>query len=303
MGIKLKNYKYLIVGSNSYIGKNLYKQLSMKVNTDNIFCLSRTNSSKFDNFLQCDINDELQLNSKLKDLKFDVIFYLIANTIPSRDIDDYADAYKVNVEGLKNILEILKKDKFKHFIFFSTCEVYGNKVFEANENNLLSPISTYSLTKAMAENILNFYENVYNLPISIVRPSLVYGENQNKRFFIPQAINKLKRNEVFEMTNGEQTRDFIHVNDLCEAVLEIVKQKKFIRDVVNISSNSEISIKELVVLLKILIKSDSKINFGSIEYRNNEIMKYKIDNTKIKNYLNWFPKKNFKESLLEIIKI
>jgi UDP-glucose 4-epimerase len=302
MGSKLKNYKYLIVGSNSFIGKNLHKQLSMIVNMDNIFCLSRTNGNNFNNFIQCDINNEIELKDKLIEFKFDIIFYLIANAIPGRSMKDYMGAYKVNVNGLKNFLENINLLEIKHFIYFSTSEIYGNKTFEANESDLADPISTYSLTKAMAENMINLYKNSYSLPITIVRPSLVYGSGQNERFFMSQAITKLKSNEVFNMTYGEQTRDFIHVEDVCECVLEIIQQKKLIGEVVNISSNVEIGIKELVLILKRIINSNSEINFGSIDYRNNEIMKYKIDNAKAKKSLNWIPKRNFEASLLKIVK-
>ena len=105
MGNKLKDYKYLIVGSDSFIGKNLHKQLSMMVNIDNIFCLSRVNSNDFSNSIQCDINNDIELKDNLTNLKFDIVFYLVANTISSRGMEGYADAYKVNVKGLKNFLE------------------------------------------------------------------------------------------------------------------------------------------------------------------------------------------------------
>lgn len=297
----MKNYKFLIIGANSYIGKKLHNQLSLSFNSNNIFSLGRINSNHYNNFIKCGITDKFEVNNKLVDLEFDIVIYLSSNTIPSRDIEDYENAYDINVEGLKNILKTLKINKLKQFIYFSTSEVYGSKVFEANENDLVSPISVYSLTKVMAENILTFYQNVYNLPLTIIRPSLVYGKNQSERFFIPQAINKLRGNETFNMTYGEQTRDFIHVYDLCDAVIEIIKQKKFINDIVNISSNYEIKIKDLVIYLKELLNSKSKINLGAIAYRGNEIMRYKIDNNKINDILSWFPKKEFKKSLLEII--
>ena len=302
MGSKLKDHNYLIVGSNSFIGKNLHRQLSMITNVDNIFCLSKVNSDNLNNFIQCDINNKIELKNKLKDLKFNIIFYLIANTSFCRGMDGYADAHKVNVDGLKNFLESINLLEVEHFVYFSTSEIYGNKTFEANECDLVDPISTYSLTKAMAENMINFYKNSYSLPATIVRPSLVYGSGQNERFFISQAIKKLKNNEEFNMTHGEQTRDFIHVEDVCECVLEIIQQKKLIGEVVNISSNVEIRIRELVLILKKILNSSSEINFGSMDYRKNEIMKYKIDNTKVKNNLNWLPKINFKVGLLDVIK-
>jgi nucleoside-diphosphate-sugar epimerase len=299
----LKSYKYLIIGSNGFIGKSLYGQLCDIINNNHICCLDRyENTIAATNYIRCDIRNYRELSEAVANIDFDFVIYLVSDLSPSRSMDKYDKLYKINVGALKNVLEVLRCRKIRHVIYASTCEVYGNKVFNANEESLTSPISIYSLTKLMAENMLIYYFNNYRLPVTIARLSLVYGGSQNNRFFIPQAISKLGGNKSFDMTHGEQTRDFIYVEDVCNAFVKIIESEAFIGDVVNISSNTEISLKELTVLLKNILKSDSILNFGAIKYRDNEIMRYKINNNKIVSRLHWQPRMKIKDGLVATIK-
>jgi nucleoside-diphosphate-sugar epimerase len=300
----LNKYKYLIMGANSFIGQNFYRELTKNVDPSNIHTLSKGyNANNFYNYLQCDVTDIATLKDKTKNTYYDIVAYLIAATNKSRDLSDFNEIFDINFNGLKNTLNIMEtNENLKHFIFFSTAEVYGKDVFEPSENQNTSPISIYSLTKSLSEELLKFYMNTFDLPITIIRPSNVYGEEQDSNFFIPQAIDSLLKKREFDMTLGEQTRDFIHVEDVCQATVKIIEQKSFKKDIVNLSSNKEIKLKDLVLRIKKSLKSETQVNFGAIPYRKNEIKRYKINNNKIVENLNWKPQISIMEGIEKLVK-
>jgi nucleoside-diphosphate-sugar epimerase len=300
----LNKYKYLIMGANSFIGQNFYQELTKTVDPANIHTLSKgPNSNNFCNYIRCDVTDINNLEDKTKSIFCDIVLYFITATDKNRDLSNFNKIFDINFMGLKNTLHILKKrGKLKHFIYFSTAEVYGKDVFEPSENQSTSPISLYSLTKSLSEELLKFHINTFDLPITIIRPSNVYGEKQSINFFIPQAINSLLEKAEFDMTPGEQTRDFIHVDDVCKATINIIEQNAFKKDIINLSSNKEIKLKDLVLKIKELLKSKTQINFGAIPYRKNEIMRYKINNNKIIENLNWEPQISIMSGIKKIVK-
>jgi len=298
----LRNPIYLVMGANGFIGHHLYQHLSKITTRENIIPLGKNqNINNLPNYIQCDVNNTEDIKNKLLPLSFDIIFYLIANTDPTRDIKNFDTIVDFNVDALKNTLNLLVNKKIDRLFFFSTCEVYGNNVFSCSEECLTNPISLYSLSKVMSESLLQFYGNQYALPYTILRPSLIYGIMQDQRYFIPQAIDRLSNYDSFNMTEGEQTRDFIYIDDLCDAVLKILEHKVFLKEIVNISSDNEISLKDLVTKLQSILNTKTIIKFGALPYRKNEIMRYKINNSKLQIHTGWTPKTTLTQGLKTIV--
>ena len=210
---------------------------------------------------------------------------------------------QTNIIGTLNLLSSVHKNgiKLDTFINLGTCEEYGSSSQPFNEQQVPDPVSVYSGTKAATSQLCRMFFNLYNIPVVTARPTLVYGPGQSDRFFITQAINKLMRNEDFDMTEGEQTRDFIFVADIVSALVELSKTPSLAGDVVNISSGVEYKLKEIVQKISLLTQSKSKINFGVIPYRQNEIMRYSADNSKLLSHTNWRPSVDLDEGLRRII--
>jgi len=300
---RVEEYKYLIIGSNGFVGSNLHIRLAKNLHLKNIYSLDKgCNTFNYSNYINCDLNNFEDLEKKLKTTLFDVVIYLAADTRYTDNMNYFDIMYEANVKGLKNILQLLQENQnIRKFIYFSTCEIYGDSLNFSKESDIVNPITLYSLTKSMAEDLVKFYMNRFDFPATIIRPALVYGSGQNERFFIPQAINKFLNKEEFDMTKGEQARDFIYIDDLLDALLKIINMDVFVKDIVNISSNFEIKLCDLIILIKKILKSDTKVNFGSIEYRENEIMNFKMSNDKIFNIIGWTPRMTIEKGLKEMI--
>jgi len=214
---------------------------------------------------------------------------------------------KSNVEGVCSLLDAAKNswknDYKKHrFVQISTDEIYGSLPLSSNhhwiENESLNPRSPYSASKAAAEHLCMSYYSTYGLPILITRSSNNFGPHQHQEKFIPTIINSLKnKKQIPVYGNGENIRDWIFVEDNCNAI-NLVFEKGKLGNVYNIGANNEIKNKTLVTMI---INAYCFLhNYNVNEYKKlityvpdrlGHDLKYSIDVSKIIQNLNWNPPK------------
>jgi nucleoside-diphosphate-sugar epimerase len=116
----------------------------------------------------------------------------------------------------------------------------------------------------------------------VVRPGNLYGPGQNKSKFIPYVIEQLKQNLPLDVTLCEQRRDFIYVDDFAEAIHLLLNNAVQCKgEIVNVSSGSSISLKEIIETYKEKLHSTSVINYGAKPYRENEAMDLRCDISKL----------------------
>ena len=165
----------------------------------------------------------------------------------------------------------------------------------------LHPTSPYSLSKAAAELTIQTFSNIYNKPYTILRLFNIYGPNLPESFFIPQLIKALKDNRNFDMTMGEQKRDFVWFDDVVNALILVASNTNANYQIFNVCSGVRISLRKLALEIETLIPSKAKINFGSIPYRKNEIWDMVGSNAKIKETLYFDNKIDLSEGLKRLI--
>lgn len=292
--------KLLIIGIDGFIGNYFKKHFIKYYDVYGIGLLKEKNAKKY---FQINIENKQDVKKVINIIKPNIIINLAAVLSTLVSYSEYDKLYNTNVFGLKNIFEsIIEEDiNLYHLISFSSCEIYGRDCCNSNEQDLVFPESVYSLTKAMGENISKYFASAYNIPVTIVRPSLIYGEGQKGRFFIFNLINSLLDNVPFNTTFGEQTRDFIHVHDVFFACLEILRNQLFINETVNISFGKSYSLKEVINIAADYVKNTALINLGAIPYRKSEIMNYSISNEKLKSKISTFPTISVEKGLERVI--
>lgn len=298
----LNNKKILITGANGFIGINLINKLNK--HDKNIYTIIEpgTEIEKIKNIKHrfiC-VTDKQSIKKYILQVSPDIIIHLAAYINNDMSPENVKKSTGINVGGTLNLLDcaasLLKKPKF---IFISTGEVYGAHSSPARETSKCKPLSVYSITKFSAEDLCRKYHDKFGLPVLIVRPSLVYGPHQKEKMFIPSLISSLLKGKSFDMTQGEQLRDFIYVEDFTDALSALVKKDK--QGLFNISYGASVEIKKIAVMVKKIIKSKAVLNIGAIPYRKNEIWNYGLDNTKIKKEIMWKPKYKIEEGLKKTI--
>jgi len=150
---------------------------------------------------------------------------------------------------------------------------------------------------------MSFY-NSFKLPLTIARPFNTYGPRQSARAIIPTIITQIASGKKeIKLGDLSPTRDFNYVADCCNAFIKIAEKKDTIGEIINIGSNTEISIKELLNLIKELMSSN--VNFVSdierIRPKNSEVLRLWCNNNKIKNLVNYVPQTNLQDGLKKTI--
>ena len=130
----------------------------------------------------------------------------------------------------------------------------------------------------------------------------IYGPNDDTNKLIPYVIKNCLKNKNFNLTNGYQTRDFCHINDIVRAVIMLLKSdnKKIYGNIFNISSGKSVTVKNLVNKIKKKVGL-GKPNFGSKKIKKNEIIFSHASIKKIKKFIGWSPKISLNNGVKNLI--
>lgn len=198
----------------------------------------------------------------------------------------------VNVTGLVNMLSALKEQRGAHVVFLSSGgAIYGEQIaFPADEDHPVNPESVYGLSKRVGEEYLEFWNRVWGVTSTSLRLSNVYGPRQNphgEAGVVAIFTQRLLGNQGIAINGtGEQTRDFVYVEDVAEAVGRAVDSRA--HGIFNIGTGKETTILELARLIRAAIAPDAPINHVSA--KSGEQMRSCIDNQRALRRLEWAPK-------------
>lgn len=303
----------LITGAEGFIGSHLTEILLS--NNYKVTALVQYNS--FNNFGWLEgVKNHSNLNIILGDVRdpnfcneivrgMDVVFHLAALiAIPYSYIapDSYIDT---NVKGTLNICQSAKNYGNIRVIHTSTSEVYGSALYvPMDEKHPLQPQSPYSASKISADAIAMSFFYSFNLPVSILRPFNTYGPRQSARAIIPSIIIQIANN-IKEISLGDTstTRDFNYVEDTCMAFLSVANNDNTIGKTLNAGSNSEISIHNLFLLIKNIMKSNTLYKTKSERLRplNSEVQRLYSDSNLLKNITGFEQKISLNTGLIKTI--
>ena len=314
--------KIIVTGGSGFIGSNLVNFLIRKnffvINLDKLTYASNSLKNNLRNkknykLIKVDIIDKKKIIKIIKKFKPKAIFNLAAETHVDRSIDGPDNFIQTNINGTFNFLEALRYLKKiginPKLIHISTDEVYGDlkKGFRSDENYKYQPSSPYSASKASADHLVKSYVRTYKLKAVISNCCNNYGPFQFPEKLIPKIIsNILTGKELPLYAKGKNSREWIHVEDHCEALFRLYLKGK-IGESYNVGSavnlqNIDLVKKILKIFknMKIKIEKKSKIKF--IKDRPGHDVNYALNSKKIYKNLNWKPKIKFEDGLRETIR-
>jgi len=286
--------KILITGGAGNVGSSLTKSLikSSKfhvtvldnLTTGTLKNLPNQSSSNWD-FVECDINNNVNLKQELNNKSFDYIFHYAALVGVQRTQENPLLVLN-DIEGIKNILNFSIKNDCKRIFFSSSSEVYGEPV-EMPQNEVTTPLNSrvpYAIVKSVGESFLRTYSSQFGLDFTIMRFFNTYGPRQKNDFVITKFIELALLNQDITINgDGNQTRSFLHVDDNTEFTIKILEEKELINEVVNVGSDIEIKIVDLARLIIEILGSKSKIIFLP-PLKDGDMTRRKPDITKMKKF-------------------
>tara|TARA_A100001011_G_C14149269_1_gene773261 strand:- start:37 stop:1059 length:1023 start_codon:yes stop_codon:yes gene_type:complete len=306
----------IVTGGSGFIGSNLIQYLIKKkyrvINIDKLTYSSNTYQERMlpkknYKFFKLDINNQKKLKKIIKQYSPACIFNLAAETHVDRSIDSPYEFIHSNILGVFNILEVIKdynkKNKKIKLIHISTDEVYGDiKTKKSNEKFPYNPSSPYSASKASADHLIKSYIRTYNLPAIISNCCNNYGPYQFPEKLIPKIISNILSNKPLSIyAKGLNSREWIYVEDHCEALFKIFKRGK-IGENYNVGSNTNLKniniVKNILKIFKkkgFKIGKNVKINF--VKDRPGHDFRYALDSKKIRKDIKWKSKTNLNKGL------
>jgi UDP-glucose 4-epimerase len=293
----------LITGGMGFIGVNLFKKLSLERNVRVLDNLKRSSPTgwigKDSDIFSGDILELSSLDTPFKDIS-DVV-HLAAFGSVVESIKDPMMNFSVNAQGTLNVLKSSVSAGAKRLIFASTGgALIGNALPPVNEIALPKPISPYGASKLCGEAYCHAFAKSYGLETICLRFGNVYGPHSfHKRGAVTLFIKALLKNEpIVIYGSGKASRDYIHVDDLCEGISIALNAPLAGGDVFHLASGRETSVLELAkILCKVSGKPSHPIEFRPA--RTGEVDRNFADYSKAKSTFNFSPKIDIEDGLAQ----
>lgn len=300
--------KIVVTGGCGFIGSHFIEKVIQHydvVNIDKMTYAANLNTKKHllnlknYKFIRGDINDVELMKSIVE--KDDILINFAAESHVDNSITDPNIFVQSNVMGVQNLLNI-SRNRVKLFIQISTDEVYGSLNSDQRsslETDILEPSSPYSASKAAAEMLCHAEYKTFGTPIIITRSSNNYGPRQNKEKLIPLFITNLIQDKKVPLYgSGKNIRNWIHVNDNCDAIFTIMNSGK-IGEIYNIGGDVECS---NLNITELLLKNLNK-NYNFISYVQDRLghdFRYSLNSEKTKK-LGWKCNYDFEDGVVQTI--
>ncbi len=284
----------LFLGGAGFIGSNLIRTLIGRKDNLNVFVLEPS----FANISRLGGMDVQVFRGTLQDIDFvqsiieanhiDTIVHLVATIIPGSTFEDYKREYQQVIFPTIELMQYCAQKGVKFVYFSSGGTVYGNRsdMTPFKEADAMAPISYYGWSKQMMENSILYVHRTAGLKYLIVRPSNPYGHGQNihaKQGLIAVALGKILAGEPITVWgDGSNVRDYIYIDDLCEAVVQLL-EKDVCNTTLNIGSGVGASINNIIDSLKRVVSEEVIVEY--LPARSVDVAHMILDTTELKKYV------------------
>lgn len=298
--------KILVTGGAGFIGSHLVDRLIQEGNevivVDNLSTGKRKNVNKKAQFYKMDIQSK-RIERVFRNERPLIVVHLAAQMSVRHSTDDPGFDAQVNILGTINVLEHAVKQGVRKVTFASSGGVvYGEQeIFPAAESHRTEPLSPYGISKLAGEKYLAYYANATGLRYVALRFANVYGPRQDSEgeagvvaIFSKQMLDG---GQPIVNGTGKQTRDFIYVDDVVEAILVTLGED--VQGIFNVGTGQETTINECYGIIKSLTKCQCKELYGAA--KKGEQFRSVLDVTKLREVFGWDPQVTLQEGLTRTV--
>jgi nucleoside-diphosphate-sugar epimerase len=298
--------RILVTGATGFVGSRLLERLVGRGNHD-LYSLHRYVAGrevrKVDEGVKavlCDLCDHFAMKCAIREVQPEVVFHLAAVSPVSYSYDHPNEVLDANLAGTVNLAEscLRESPRFRHFLFASTSETYGNGPVPKREDTPQFPNSPYAISKHAAEKYLLYMWNAYKFPATILRAFNTYGRRDNTQYLVERMIVQMLSGDVVKLGDPTPERDLLHVDDHVEAYLSCFDQPKLsIGEVFVFCTGRRTAVRELAEKLRQITCFRGDILWDTIPRRPLDIQVIYGDASKATSVLRWQPKLSLDEGL------
>jgi UDP-glucose 4-epimerase len=302
--------KILVVGGAGYIGSHMVKQLhnqGMEVVTFDSLETGFEDAVRYGTLIKGDLKDSQALEQLFSSNDFDAVMHFASYIQVGESVREPAMYYKNNVSNTLNLLDAMVKHGVKHFVFSSTAAIFGSPSYTPiDEEHPRAPINPYGRSKLMIEQILKDYDHAYGLKSACLRyfnaagadPEGELGERHDpETHLIPLILQAAsgRRPSItifgtdYDTPDGTCIRDYIHINDLCDAHMlalnKIRNEGNSVR--FNLGNGDGYSVKEVLTTAEAVVGKSIPVEYG--ERRAGDPDRLIADSSRARKELGWNP--------------
>ena len=240
-----------------------------------------------------------QLAESVQSANPDYVVHLHAVVTTDRSAAAVRSTLETNLLPSLDLMTACAEMQVKRLILLGSGEEFGPVTGPFDENTAPDPASPYGASKAAITAYARMFHRAFHLPVVVLRPSVVYGPFQGPRMLIPQVLQSLFEGKEVSVTEGRQTRDFIHAKDVAKGVVRALVGEGVEGRSFNLASGEVVTVRDCLERIERITGRQGLIRYGALPYKKGEIFSYEPIAERTFAALNWRPALSLEEGLTE----
>ena len=243
------------------------------------------------------VEDMSHIGDAIRQVKAQHVIHLSAFVSTDRSLHALEETVRQNLLPTVSLLASAAEVKVARVILLGSCEEYSQKTTPFDTALATDPSSPYGASKAAATAYARMFTNSFKLPTVVLRPSVVYGPGQPDRMLVSQVMKALLDNRTINVTEGKQTRDFIYVEDVVNAIIQSLTLPGIEGELWNIGSGEVVMVRNCLKRIERITGRTGLIEYGKRPYSESEIFQYELKVQKTYDAFRWKPSVMLEEGL------
>ncbi len=296
--------RVLVTGATGFIGNELVEKLVPQGHE--VYALERYVTGRYvlgarNDCMRVfgDLRDHFTVRRLIKEIQPEMVFHLAAISAVSYSYDHPQEVIETNLLGTINLAEACLREvpNFRHLLFASTSETYGNGPNPKTEETPQHPNSPYSVSKLAAEKYLFYMKDAYDLPVTVLRPFNTYGRKNNSHFVVERIIVQMLQGNTIRLGDPHPVRDLLYVDDHVNAYLRCMGEMRALGETFAFGTGAAVSVRDLVDKLKKITGFEGTVLWNTIPKRPLDIDTLIGSYGKAQRLLGWSPQVSLEEGL------
>lgn len=298
--------RILVTGATGFVGSRLLERLT-EMGGHDLYSMQRYVTGRYVlgadlgvKVVFCDLRDQFAVKCAVREVQPEAVFHFAAISPVSYSYDHPNEVIDANLSGTVNLAEACLREvpHFKHFLFASTSETFGNGPVPKREDTPQAPNSPYSVSKHAAEKYVLYMWDAYKFPVTVLRPFNTYGRRDNTHFLVERMLVQMLRGDTVKLGDATPERDLLYIDDHVDAYLTCFsKPQASIGQAFNFSTGDKLTVRALADKMRAITGFKGQVLWDTIPRRPLDIQVLYGDSAKAKSVLGWDAKVSLDEGL------